>query len=58
MTEEIIISDLIKKTAEALLELGLDTHTVCNSYGSYYLPIAKFHEKQGNTFFNLESMAK
>lgn len=58
MTEEITIGDLINKTVEALLELGLATHTVWNSYGSYYLPIVKFHEEQGNTFFNLESMAE
>lgn len=50
MTEEITIGDLINKTVESLLELGLATHTVWNSYGSYYLPIVKFHKEQGNTF--------
>lgn len=52
------ISELIQKTAEALLGLGLATHTVWNGYGSYYLPVVRFHERHGETFFNRDIMAE
>lgn len=58
MTEEMIISELIQKTAEALLGLGLANHTVWNGYGSYYLPIVRFHEQRGDAFFNRDIMAE
>ena len=58
MTEEMRISELIQKTAEALLGLGLAAHTVWNGYGSYYLSIVRFHEQHGDMFFNRDIMVE